>query len=426
MAHYEAGRRRLRTAAIAVAMTLMVVPPGAWRAAAAPAIDVTGNWLMEEELPDFGFTVTYVWPLVQTGTSVVANPGPSGTIDPTTGEMHLENAAPNCPGSVNSTTVIVAPDGLTMSGTSVNYSAGTLFCVSFPGIVTGVRCGEPGLPACGPCGDGVLDSGEACDDANAVDGDGCTGCTVDSCFACEGEPSVCTDVCGVCGDGEVGPQEACDDGNAVDGDGCTACTVDPCVACEGEPSVCAATCGPCEACDGTSCRGALGTCATPGRSVVRLRNRADGVRDALTWRWLRGDIDAAELGDPTVGAGYQLCVVDDARNVLVAVTLGPGGTCRGRPCWKALGNPAGSKGYAYADPDRRVGGVRKLLLRTGNDGRAKLVLSAAGAGLGLGPDGVPLVSPVEVRLEGPAGCWHERFGGTLQRNDGETFKAKTP
>ena len=65
------------------------------------------------------------------------------------------------------------------------------------------------------CGDGVLDSGEECDDSNNVSGDGCSA-------DCEDEA--------LCGDGEPDPGEECDDGNTDDGDGCSAeCTFEsPC------------------------------------------------------------------------------------------------------------------------------------------------------------------------------------------------------
>jgi cysteine-rich repeat protein len=60
------------------------------------------------------------------------------------------------------------------------------------------------------CGDGVLDSGEQCDDGNTVSGDGCSA----TCET-EGPPNVC-------GDGTVGGSEQCDDGNTTSGDGCSA------------------------------------------------------------------------------------------------------------------------------------------------------------------------------------------------------------
>lgn len=55
------------------------------------------------------------------------------------------------------------------------------------------------------CGDGRRASGEACDDGNQINGDGCsTQCRVER-----------------CGDGQVTGIEQCDDGNQTDGDGCS-------------------------------------------------------------------------------------------------------------------------------------------------------------------------------------------------------------
>lgn len=56
------------------------------------------------------------------------------------------------------------------------------------------------------CGDGVQQSGEACDDNNTANGDGCSA-------SCQIEPE--------CGNGTVEPGEACDDGNLIAGDGCS-------------------------------------------------------------------------------------------------------------------------------------------------------------------------------------------------------------
>ena len=51
---------------------------------------------------------------------------------------------------------------------------------------TGADCATP------PCGDGLLDAGEFCDDGNTDDGDGCSStCTVEPDSTCTGEPSVC-------------------------------------------------------------------------------------------------------------------------------------------------------------------------------------------------------------------------------------------
>ncbi len=70
-----------------------------------------------------------------------------------------------------------------------------------------------------PCGDGLLDPGEVCDDGNKISGDGCdSSCQVEQCYSCDAaEPTVCTPLTGA----------ACDDG--------LSCTVDTCNAgvCEG-------------------------------------------------------------------------------------------------------------------------------------------------------------------------------------------------
>jgi len=86
------------------------------------------------------------------------------------------------------------------------------------------------------CGDGIVDPGEACDDGNAIDTDGCSNiCRAPAC----GDGTVqggeqcddgnldngdgCEDDCfetSVCGDNDVQGHETCDDGNLIDGDGC--------------------------------------------------------------------------------------------------------------------------------------------------------------------------------------------------------------
>lgn len=65
----------------------------------------------------------------------------------------------------------------------------------------------------GVCGNGVVDGGEQCDDANLTPGDGCSA-------YCRNE---------VCGNGTVDSGEQCDDGNSIGGDGCgSLCTIEFC------------------------------------------------------------------------------------------------------------------------------------------------------------------------------------------------------
>jgi cysteine-rich repeat protein len=101
------------------------------------------------------------------------------------------------PGSTS--TLVAALDG---------YNQGT----TGPG-----HCGSTPPPPV--CGNGVLESGEACDDGNRVNGDGCSStCTI--------EPPPPPPP--ACGNGILESGEQCDDGNLVNGDGCSCtCTVEP-------------------------------------------------------------------------------------------------------------------------------------------------------------------------------------------------------
>lgn len=113
-------------------------------------------------------------------------------------------------------------------------------CDATCSIEAGYTCsGEPSV--CTQCGNGELQDGETCDDGNAISGDGCDAtCATEPGFVCVGEPSVCE----VCGDGQIRGNEQCDDGNATSGDGCDAvCSIEHGFTCDGAPSVCQSTCG---------------------------------------------------------------------------------------------------------------------------------------------------------------------------------------
>jgi cysteine-rich repeat protein len=94
------------------------------------------------------------------------------------------------------------------------------------------------------CGNGILETGEQCDDGNNVSGDGCSsGCTreypLSTCGNLLLEPGEqcddgnrvsgdgCSSTCqlelssGICGNGILEAGEQCDDGNRVSGDGCS-------------------------------------------------------------------------------------------------------------------------------------------------------------------------------------------------------------
>ncbi len=84
----------------------------------------------------------------------------------------------------------------------------------------GEECPDAAAPA---CGDGVVNPGEACDDANGDSGDGCAAnCdAVEEGFACPTPGEACVSTVS-CGDAEIGGDETCDDQNTTAGDGCDA------------------------------------------------------------------------------------------------------------------------------------------------------------------------------------------------------------
>ncbi len=99
--------------------------------------------------------------------------------------------------------VAVADDGtIVVSGTQQSIDFYPVVAVRALFATSGARV---------PCGNGVIDAGEACDDANAADGDGCDrNCSLTG-----------------CGNGVVDPHEGCDPGNIQWGASCRAdCTSD--------------------------------------------------------------------------------------------------------------------------------------------------------------------------------------------------------
>ena len=72
-------------------------------------------------------------------------------------------------------------------------------------------------------GNGKLESGEQCDDGNAVSGDGCSATgTIEAGYLCHVPGRACS-LASLCGNAVINAGEACDDGNTVaDSNGCSA------------------------------------------------------------------------------------------------------------------------------------------------------------------------------------------------------------
>jgi cysteine-rich repeat protein len=298
------------------------------------------------------------------------------------------------------------------------------------------------------CGDGLVEVSEQCDDGGVVDGDGCASdCRIETCWTCTTgvDPSVCTiDAGGSCDDGEEctegdfcggpmgttcigGPPPDCDDSNictddiCVDGVGCT--SVPNSAPCD-DGSSCSAD-DQCAggACVGTAvefagCRLALGT------TKLYLINRFDDFYDKIVWVWPAGEATPeSALGDPMSGTGeYELCVFDGPptnRRLRAAGRAEKGAICENGPCWRLKG----AFGFLYKNPEVPEG-LRQLLLKTGTEGKARVVAKGRGEILGFDED-MTLTLPARVQLHDTSTneCWEDVYPEAI-RNDAERFKAK--
>jgi len=117
---------------------------------------------------------------------------------------------------------------------------------------TGWHCSNTvcGRSSCAEvCGNSLKTASEACDDGNTEGGDGCSGqCIIECGYVCDASaPHMCRTVCG---DGDRALVELCDDGNTMGGDGCDhLCVVEPgwqcpiTSSCGPNANACAAICG---------------------------------------------------------------------------------------------------------------------------------------------------------------------------------------
>jgi cysteine-rich repeat protein len=157
------------------------------------------------------------------------------------GDDTSEEMGNDAPGA--GTAFVFGLDG-TMLQTLLGFQQSQYMGWSMTAVGGGVAIGSPSpieedgnVGLFSPCGDGVVDPAEACDDGNRVDGDGCdSNCTPTACGnsivtageECDEGPLTheggrCLPTCkiNVCGDGIPRTNE-CDDGNLIDGDGCDA------------------------------------------------------------------------------------------------------------------------------------------------------------------------------------------------------------
>jgi hypothetical protein len=184
----------------------------------------------------------------------------------------------------------------------------------------------------------------------------------------------------------------------------------------------------CDAQNGPCAPAPLPGCAssvTPLKSSLTVKLNATPAKNQLSWSFGKGDATAAEdFGDPRVGDDYAFCLYGDTDatpTLLVDVAFPAGGTCAGKPCWKAKGNPLGAKGYAYG---QKAYGT--LALTPGDAGKAKIVVKLKGAAFAA-PTLPATALPLRAQLQGAGRCWDTSFAADgVQTNTSTQLKAKGP
>ena len=400
--------------ACVVALFFVVCHP---RASVA-AIDLTGDWYASVE-----FGSVFVLHIVQTGTALQAIVGAvsgSGTINTTTGGFTLtfpfvdpNNCGEqlNAQADMSSTTFIGTA---TVVFTDPNCMGGIFTCACMASQTAELRGSKA------PCGNGSVDPGEQCDDANfGRNGDCCAlGCTPQPAGqVCASDGNPCTsDVCDAlgtcthpnepngtdCSDGLFcNGQESCQDG-----------------ACQGTPP-CPLLCDEATAACVTGCPSAPLTCRTAAKSLLRAVSTG-GPRDMLRWRWSKGaPTSQAEFADPTASSDYALCVFAGAAPALIDQAVVPADATK----WTALG----TTGYRYVDSAATAPAIDKVVLKGSAQDRSRVLLKNKGASLSGFPPSVS--APLTVQLvNGTTGlCWGATYTGQqlLKNADGQ-IKAKAP
>lgn len=184
----------------------------------------------------------------------------------------------------------------------------------------------------------------------------------------------------------------------------------------------------CDAQNGPCAPAPLPGCASsvePLKSSLLVKLNASPAKYQLSWSWSKGAATASgDFGDPLVGDDYAFCLYGDADTtptLLVDVAFPAGGTCAGKPCWKAKGKPPGSKGYGYAQKNHAT-----LALTPGDAGKAKIVVKLKGAAFAA-PTLPATALPLRAQLQGAGRCWDTSFvADDVQTNTGTQLKAKGP
>ncbi len=159
-------------------------------------------------------------------------------------------------------------------------------------------------------------------------------------------------------------------------------------------------------------------CRAAAKSLLLFRKGGTQAQDKLIWKWIKGPVTKAELGEPYVAANYALCLYSGAPGALLEQIDAPASLTK----WSQLG----SSGYKYKDSAGTADGVQKVLLKGSEQGNGRALILARGAAL---PDPTlgSLPAPIIAQLvnSGASVCLEGRYeAAEIGRNTAEQLKAK--
>jgi len=163
----------------------------------------------------------------------------------------------------------------------------------------------------------------------------------------------------------------------------------------------------------------LSACRLAKQNTLSITRSSSAASNRFAWSWSQGLVTkAAEFGDPTAASSYELCVYD-ARGVAITLDVPAGGSCGGKPCWRATPH-----GFAYDDRTGGAVGVRTVTVASSTRPSAKVHVEGRGVNL---PTALPLAAPLTLQLTRSDGdvCFESVFDAhAITRDDTARLNAR--
>jgi hypothetical protein len=172
-------------------------------------------------------------------------------------------------------------------------------------------------------------------------------------------------------------------------------------------------------------------CRPSGRSVLTFAEKAVGA-GSFAWQWARGTrTDRFDFGNPLHTTAYALCMYEQTSataSLAMTIVIAPGRTCVKGPCWKET-----ATGFVYKDSNESADGIKQIVLRSGEDRKAKILIRSAGSDLPLPPPATATQflhedAEVVVQLVNSESdiCWEARYPAPAAKNSTTQFKDRIP